>query len=347
MASSAANGADTSPFPPPDALERAVLVTGLAPGTSEATLRDFFSFCGKLVALRTRDVPGGADAPDVPSSMEAVLVFDTPTARQTALLLHDSALADVRVCITPAAAGWSATPPVPPAAAAAASPAAAAATAAAPGGGAAAGGADAAAPPNAAAAAAAAASAAAAALPNPEAIRAFFARVTAEAARAAGALERNPVVTSVRAQAADVDAAYHLSARVAAAGALARTATAELTSGVVAAATTVDETYGVRRGVATGVETVGGVVGGVRDEAMRNENVRAAVGAVGGGVEAALGMGRAAVGAAWKGGEDLVRSFGPVVEHVAGVPPAGGGGAGAPPAGPTPPPTTTTPTTEL
>lgn len=153
------------------------------------------------------------------------------------------------------------------------------------------------------------------------------------------------MVSSVRAQAADVDAAYQLSERVAAAGALARTKTAELTSGVVAAAHTVDETYGVRRGVEAGVEKAGAVVGGVRDEAMRNEGVRAAVGAVGGGVEAALGMGRAAVGAAWKGGEDLVRSFGPVVENMAGVPPAAAPPPPAAAARPAPPPTS--PTAEL
>lgn len=68
---------DTSPFPPADSLERAVLVTGLAPATTEATLRDFFSFCGKLVALRSREVPAGAAGSPAPS-MEAVLVFDTP-----------------------------------------------------------------------------------------------------------------------------------------------------------------------------------------------------------------------------------------------------------------------------
>lgn len=62
-----------------------VIVTNIAPGTSEATITEFFSFCGRIVQF---SVENGE------SQMTAHITFETPAAAKTSLLLTNALIAD-------------------------------------------------------------------------------------------------------------------------------------------------------------------------------------------------------------------------------------------------------------
>lgn len=68
-----------------------VIVTNIAPGTSEATISEFFGFCGRIVSIRLED---GA------SSMTAHITFETANAANTSLLLTNAMIADRPIQVT-------------------------------------------------------------------------------------------------------------------------------------------------------------------------------------------------------------------------------------------------------
>ena len=71
-----------------------VIVTNIAPGTSEATISEFFGFCGRIVSIRLED---GAN------SMTAYITFETANAANTSLLLTNAMIADrsIQVALDP------------------------------------------------------------------------------------------------------------------------------------------------------------------------------------------------------------------------------------------------------
>jgi RNA recognition motif-containing protein len=64
-----------------------VHVSGIAPATSEKDVRDFFSFCGKIVSLSITPVSSEADA-----QKSASVTFEKEAAAKTALLLDQTQL---------------------------------------------------------------------------------------------------------------------------------------------------------------------------------------------------------------------------------------------------------------
>ncbi|KAJ5143867.1 Nucleotide-binding alpha-beta plait [Penicillium bovifimosum] len=64
-----------------------VHVSGISPSTSEKEVRDFFSFCGKIVTLSITPVSGEPDAPK-----SATVTFEKQAAAKTALLLDQTQL---------------------------------------------------------------------------------------------------------------------------------------------------------------------------------------------------------------------------------------------------------------
>ncbi|KAK2741569.1 hypothetical protein FQN57_005552 [Myotisia sp. PD_48] len=64
-----------------------VHVSNISPKTSEKEVRDFFSFCGKIVSLSVTPSSGDADA-----SQSATVTFEKETAARTALLLDQTQL---------------------------------------------------------------------------------------------------------------------------------------------------------------------------------------------------------------------------------------------------------------
>jgi len=71
---------------------RAVLVTNVSPSSTEKTVSDFFSFCGKISRLylsRQNDV------------VSVVVVFETESAAKTALLLTNALIGDRPITVSP------------------------------------------------------------------------------------------------------------------------------------------------------------------------------------------------------------------------------------------------------
>ncbi|KAJ5542275.1 Nucleotide-binding alpha-beta plait [Penicillium sp. DV-2018c] len=64
-----------------------VHVSGISPSTTEKEVRDFFSFCGKVVSLSITPVSGEPDA-----QKSATVTFEKPAAAKTALLLDQTQL---------------------------------------------------------------------------------------------------------------------------------------------------------------------------------------------------------------------------------------------------------------
>lgn len=64
-----------------------VHVSGIAPSTSEEEVREFFSFCGKIVSLSVTPTSGDSEAPK-----SATVAFEKETAAKTALLLDNTQL---------------------------------------------------------------------------------------------------------------------------------------------------------------------------------------------------------------------------------------------------------------
>lgn len=90
--------AEQPPYPPPDALDRAVLVRNISPAATSAAIEDFFSFCGAIQSHQLRSVqPIGSS----PKSQEAVVIFLDSRARADALVMDSSSIVDQPVSITP------------------------------------------------------------------------------------------------------------------------------------------------------------------------------------------------------------------------------------------------------
>lgn len=98
------------PFPPKGSAHRAVLVTNLSPETKEDGLEDFFSFCGKITHIKVRDSQRSADEEEQgqpqPPSKEAVVVFESRSAQQVALLLNNAVLNERHISVTKAPEDW-------------------------------------------------------------------------------------------------------------------------------------------------------------------------------------------------------------------------------------------------
>ncbi|GJQ13264.1 hypothetical protein GpartN1_g5055.t1 [Galdieria partita] len=97
------------PFPPKGSAHRAVLVTNLSPETKEDGLEDFFSFCGKITNIKVRDSPQASNeeqGQQLPLSKEAVVVFESRSAQQVALLLNNAVLNERHITVTKAPEDW-------------------------------------------------------------------------------------------------------------------------------------------------------------------------------------------------------------------------------------------------
>lgn len=71
-----------------------VIVTNIAPGTSEATISEFFGFCGRITSIRLEDAA---------TSITAFITFETSNAANTSLLLTNAMIADrpIQVALDP------------------------------------------------------------------------------------------------------------------------------------------------------------------------------------------------------------------------------------------------------
>ncbi|KAA8491332.1 Binding partner of ACD11 1 [Porphyridium purpureum] len=100
---------DTGPFPPPGQAARAVRATNLSPMCTKHDVDAFFSFCGKISAIRLRKAraPAQVDEEGHPL-LEAIVLFENDAAQQTAVLLNGSAILDRDVCIETAPENWNA-----------------------------------------------------------------------------------------------------------------------------------------------------------------------------------------------------------------------------------------------
>lgn len=74
-----------------------VIVSNIAPGTSESTISEFFGFCGRIVNIRLEEGE---------QTMTAYITFETANAANTSLLLANAMIADraIQVVMDPAAA---------------------------------------------------------------------------------------------------------------------------------------------------------------------------------------------------------------------------------------------------
>eukprot|EP00871_Galdieria_phlegrea_P001330 jgi/Galph1/2198/GphlegSOOS_G881.1 len=98
-------------FPPKGTAHRAVLVTNLNPETTEEGLEDFFSFCGKITSLKMRpshsepvEQDGQTEEPS--PSKEAIVVFESRSAQQVALLLNNAVLNERHIVVAKAPEDW-------------------------------------------------------------------------------------------------------------------------------------------------------------------------------------------------------------------------------------------------
>ncbi|EME29650.1 Protein vip1 [Galdieria sulphuraria] len=99
------------PFPPKGSAHRAVLVKNLSPETKEDGLEDFFSFCGKITNIKVRESQHPSEeeqGQQLPPSKEAVVVFESRSAQQVALLLNNAVLNERHITVTKAPEDWNA-----------------------------------------------------------------------------------------------------------------------------------------------------------------------------------------------------------------------------------------------
>jgi len=90
----------SSVFPGDDLVKTSVFARGLSALCTKQDVHSFFSFCGNIEHLRLRKSSG--------DHLEALLVFDSESAQQTALLLHGSSILDQEFTIEPAPTNWNA-----------------------------------------------------------------------------------------------------------------------------------------------------------------------------------------------------------------------------------------------
>ena len=92
-----------TPFPPPEALPRAILVRNISPLATRTAIEDFFSFCGAIENHRLRKIPSN---PGSTPTQEAIVIFTEPRARTDALVMDKSSIVDSPVTITPVPEGF-------------------------------------------------------------------------------------------------------------------------------------------------------------------------------------------------------------------------------------------------
>lgn len=104
---------ESSPYPPPEARNRAVLVRNISRVATAAAIEEFFSFCGPVTSHRIRTVP--PSAPGAEPTLEAVVIFADERVCADALVMDNSSIVDQPVKITRVPAGFNfAAPPDPP-----------------------------------------------------------------------------------------------------------------------------------------------------------------------------------------------------------------------------------------
>lgn len=88
----------SSPYPPPEARNRAVLVRNISRVATPAAIEEFFSFCGPVTSHRLRVVP--PTAPGGEPTLEAVVIFADERVCADALVMDSSSIVDQPVKIT-------------------------------------------------------------------------------------------------------------------------------------------------------------------------------------------------------------------------------------------------------
>lgn len=102
----------STPFPPPHARNRAVLVRNISHVATSAAIDEFFSFCGTVSDHRIRTI-----APIPPSTeptLEAVVIFSDERVRDDALVLSGSSIVDRPVTIDRLPPTYDFSRPLPP-----------------------------------------------------------------------------------------------------------------------------------------------------------------------------------------------------------------------------------------
>lgn len=90
--------AESTAYPPPDAVDRAVLVTNISPAATSAAIEDFFSFCGAIQSHKLRTIPASNGKHQM---QEAVVIFVESRACSDALVMDKSSILDHPVSIAP------------------------------------------------------------------------------------------------------------------------------------------------------------------------------------------------------------------------------------------------------
>jgi len=90
---------------PPTSLTSTVLVTNVSPNADEIAIANFFSFCGTILSLKVTHFP---DQPERGS--EALIVFETDGAAQTALLLNSAVIIDRPITVVAGGVSESSSP---------------------------------------------------------------------------------------------------------------------------------------------------------------------------------------------------------------------------------------------
>lgn len=88
----------SSPYPPPEARSRAVLVRNISRVATSAAIEEFFSFCGPVTSHRLRVVPPTISGGE--PTLEAVVIFADERVCADALVMDSSSIVDQPVKIT-------------------------------------------------------------------------------------------------------------------------------------------------------------------------------------------------------------------------------------------------------
>lgn len=105
-----------TPYPPPEAKRRAVLVRNISHLATPAAIEEFFSFCGPVSDHRMRTVEPARPGAD--PTLEAVVIFADERVCADALVMDGSSIVDQPVTISSVPDGYdfSKPPPIAPAA---------------------------------------------------------------------------------------------------------------------------------------------------------------------------------------------------------------------------------------
>lgn len=88
----------SSPYPPPEARSRSILVRNISPKATSTAITEFFSFCGPVTSHRIRAVAPTASS--ATPTLEAVIIFADETVCADALVMDKSSIVDQPVRIT-------------------------------------------------------------------------------------------------------------------------------------------------------------------------------------------------------------------------------------------------------